>query len=142
MAETLGRLGTERAWVMHGQGLDELTLAGESQVVELAHGTIREFTVAPEDAGLRRAPAEALKGGEPAENAAALQALLEGAPGPYRDVVLLNAGAALVIAGRADDLRDGASLAARTIDHGAALAVLERLRRLTQPPVSPEGAPR
>jgi anthranilate phosphoribosyltransferase len=146
MAETLGRLGTERAWVMHGQGLDELTLAGESQVVELAHGTIREFTVAPEDAGLRRAPAEALKGGEPAENAAALQALLEGAPGPYRDVVLLNAGAALVIAGKADGLRDGAMLAARAIDGGASLAVLERLRQMTAtpvpPPVSPEGAPR
>lgn len=146
MAETLGRLGTERAWVMHGQGLDELTLAGESQVVELAHGTIREFTVAPEDAGLRRAPAEALKGGEPAENAAALQALLEGAPGAYRDVVLLNAGAALVIAGKAEGLRDGAMLAARAIDGGAALAVLDRLRQMTAlpvpPPVSPEGAPR
>lgn len=128
MAETLGRLGTERAWLVHGGGLDELTLAGESQVVELTDGGIREFTVAPEDAGLPRAPAEALKGGDPAENAEALIALLRGAPGPYRDVVLLNAGAALLVAGRAATLRDGAALAARAIDGGEAAAVLDRLK--------------
>ena len=94
MAETLARLGTERAWLVHGQGLDELTLAGESQVVSLeADGSLRDFDVTPEDAGLARAPAEALKGGDPAQNAAALEALLKGAPGPYRDVVLLNAAA-------------------------------------------------
>ncbi|WP_198377190.1 anthranilate phosphoribosyltransferase, partial [Neoroseomonas rubea] len=96
MAQALARLGTERAWLVHGQGLDELTLAGESQVVSLeADGSLREFTVTPEDAGLPRAPAEALKGGDPAQNAAALEALLRGAPGAYRDVVLLNAAAAL-----------------------------------------------
>ncbi|MBW8269337.1 anthranilate phosphoribosyltransferase [Caldovatus aquaticus] len=134
MAETLGRLGTERAWVVHGQGLDELTLAGESQVVEIHGERLREFTVAPEDAGLRRAPAAALKGGDPAENAAALTALLQGAPGPYRDVVLLNAAAALVVAGRAADLREGAALAARAIDSGAAAAVLEKLRTACTPP--------
>ncbi|MBR0650986.1 anthranilate phosphoribosyltransferase [Roseomonas terrae] len=135
MAETLARLGTERAWLVHGQGLDELTLAGESQVVSLdADGSIREFTVTPEDAGLPRAPTEAVKGGDPAHNAAALEALLNGAPGPYRDVVLLNAAAALIVAGRAGDLRDGAAIAARTIDEGAALGVLTRLRAACRPP--------
>lgn len=134
MAETLARLGTQRAWLVHGQGLDELTLAGPSQVVELAGGAIREFTVTPEEAGLSRAPAEALKGGEPAENAAALQALLDGAPGPYRDCVLLNAAAALIVAGKADTLRDGVALAARSLDTGAALEVLRRLRTAATPP--------
>jgi anthranilate phosphoribosyltransferase len=134
MAETLKRLGTERAWLVHGQGLDELTLAGESHVVSLeADGTFREFTVAPEDAGLPRAPAEALKGGDPAQNAVALEALLNGAPGAYRDVVLLNAAAALVVAGRAHDLREGAAIAARAIDEGAALGVLTRLRAACPP---------
>jgi anthranilate phosphoribosyltransferase len=134
MAEALGRLGTERAWLVHGQGLDELTLAGESQVVSLeADGSLREFTVAPEDAGLRRAPASALKGGDPAENAIALEALLNGAPGAYRDVVLLNAAAALIVADRAGDLREGAAIAARAIDDGAALGVLTRLRAACPP---------
>jgi len=134
MAEALRRLGTERAWLVHGQGLDELTLAGESQVVALdPDGTLRDFTVTPEDAGLPRAPTSALKGGDPAENAAALEALLNGAPGPYRDVVLLNAAASLIVAGRAQDLREGATTAARAIDDGAALGVLTRLRALCPP---------
>jgi anthranilate phosphoribosyltransferase len=119
MAETLARLGTERAWLVHGMGLDELTLAGPSQVVELAAGSFRAFEVTPEDAGLARAPAEALKGGEPAENAAALLALLEGAPGAYRDCVLLNAAAALIVAGLAQTLPEGVALAARSVDTGA-----------------------
>ena len=134
MAETLARLGTERAWLVHGQGLDELTLAGESQVVSLeADGSIREFTVAPEDAGLPRAPTEAVKGGDPAHNAAALEALLKGEPGAYRDVVLLNAAAALIVAGRAVDLRQGAAIAAKAINDGAALGVLTRLRAACPP---------
>jgi anthranilate phosphoribosyltransferase len=134
MAETLQRLGTERAWLVHGQGLDELTLAGESQVVALEQdGSIRDFTVSPEDAGLPRAPAEALKGGDPAANAVALEALLMGAPGAYRDVVLLNAAASLVVAGRARDLREGAAIAARAIDDGAAHGVLTRLRAACPP---------
>ncbi|MCK8783533.1 anthranilate phosphoribosyltransferase [Roseomonas sp. NAR14] len=131
VAETLGRLGSERAWVVHGQGFDELTLAGPSQVAEWHRGALREFTVTPEEAGLRRAPPEAVRGGEPAANAAALVALLEGHPGAYRDVVVLNAAAALVVAGAARDLRDGAEQAARSIDSGAALAVLGRLRELS-----------
>ncbi|MBR0672763.1 anthranilate phosphoribosyltransferase [Neoroseomonas soli] len=134
MAETLARIGSERAWLVHGQGLDELTLAGESHVVSLeADGSLREFMVTPEDAGLPRAPASALKGGDPAFNAAALEALLNGAPGPYRDVVLLNAGAALIVAGRAADLREGATFAAKAIDDGAALGVLTRLRAACPP---------
>jgi anthranilate phosphoribosyltransferase len=128
MAETLARLGTERAWLVHGMGLDELTLAGPSQVVELHQGGLRSFEVTPEDAGLPRAPASALRGGEPAENAAALLALLEGATGPYRDCVLLNAAASLIVAGRADTLKAGVERAAESINSGAARGVLEKLR--------------
>ena len=131
MAETLGRLGTEAAWIVHGDGLDELSLAGENQVVALEQGAIRTFTLRAEDAGLRPAPRDAIRGGEAAENAAALRALLEGAPGAYRDTVLLNAAAALIVAGRAADLRAGMAEATRAIDSGAALGALERLRRQT-----------
>ncbi len=133
MAETLSRTGSERAWLVHGQGLDELTVAGLSQVVELRGGSIREFAVTPGDAGLPEASADSLRGGDPAHNAAALEALLRGERGPYRDCVVLNAAAALVVAGDGDDLRGAAGRAARAIDEGAALAVLERLRRATQP---------
>jgi anthranilate phosphoribosyltransferase len=128
MAETLARLGTERAWLVHGMGLDELTLAGPSQVVELHQGGLRSFEVTPEEAGLPRAPASALRGGEPAENAAALLALLEGAPGAYRDCVLLNAAASLIVAGRADTLKAGVERAAESINSGAARGVLDKLR--------------
>ncbi|MCW8087167.1 anthranilate phosphoribosyltransferase [Sabulicella glaciei] len=131
MAETLARLGTERAWLVHGQGLDELALSGPSEVVELRDGALRHFTVSPEEAGLTPAPPEAVRGGDPAENAAALLALLEGAPGPYRDVVRLNAGAALLVAGRCATLREGAALAAESIDTGRAREALEKLRRAT-----------
>ncbi|MBO1080361.1 anthranilate phosphoribosyltransferase [Roseomonas haemaphysalidis] len=133
MAETLARTGTEHAWLVHGQGLDELALSGPSQVVELRQGAFREFTVVPEDAGLPRAPAEAILGGAPEDNAAALVALLQGAPGAYRDCVLLNAAAALVVAGVETDLREAAGRAAAAIDTGAAFAVLERLRAATNP---------
>jgi len=131
MAETLARLGTERAWLVHGQGLDELTVAGENHVVELNEGHIGAFIVTPEQAGLPRAPIEAIRGGDAAQNAAALIALLEGRPGPYRDTVLLNGAAALIVAGRAADLREGVALASRSIDEGAAAAALERLRQAT-----------
>jgi len=131
MAETLGRLGTEAAWIVHGQGLDELTLAGENQVVAWERGSLRRFTVTAEEVGLARAPVEAIRGGDAALNAATLEALLKGAAGPYRDTVLLNAGAALVVAGRAGDLREGIALADRSIGSGAALAALETLRRET-----------
>ncbi len=133
MAETLARLGTERAWLVHGQGLDEIALSGPTQVVELNDGAIREFSITPEDAGLERAPFEAIRGGEPAENAVALTALLQGAPGAYRDIVLLNAAAALVVAGRAADLRAGVARAAQSINSGAAAAVLARLKEASLP---------
>ncbi len=131
VAETLAQLGAERAWVVHGQGLDELTVAGENQVVELHCGCIRAFTVAADDAGLPRSPIEAIRGGNAAVNASAMQALFEGQVGPYRDTVMLNTAAALIVAGRVDDLRSGAAAAARAIDEGAALAALDALRRAT-----------
>ena len=131
MAETLRALGTEAAWIVHGAGLDELTVAGENHVTELRVGEVRSFTVTPEEAGLERAPVEAIRGGDSALNAASLLALLEGAPGAYRDTVVLNAAAALVVAGRAGDLRHGAALAASAIASGAALVALQTLRRET-----------
>ncbi len=139
MAETLSRLGTEAAWIVHGDGLDELTLAGENQVVALEAGAVREFRLTAADAGLSPAPADAICGGEAAENAAALRALLEGAPGAYRDTVLFNAAAALIVAGRTDRLRAGVAAAAAAIDSGAALGALERLRRETTATPDPVG---
>jgi anthranilate phosphoribosyltransferase/anthranilate synthase/phosphoribosyltransferase len=129
MAETLGALGTERAWLVHSQGLDELTLAGETQVAEWDNGILRHFTVTPEQAGFVRAPVEAIRGGDAAQNAAALRALLQGAPGAYRDTVLLNAAAALIVAGKSADLPEGAARAAAAVDRGAALDVLDTLVR-------------
>lgn len=127
-AETLRNLGSERAWVVHGSdGLDELTTTGASYVAELNNGKIRTFEVTPEDAGLPRATLEDLRGGDPAYNAAAIVALLDGAPGAYRDIVLLNAAAALIVAGKAATLAEGAKLAGHAIDSGAAKKVLARL---------------
>jgi anthranilate phosphoribosyltransferase len=131
MVETLASLGTESCWLVHGQGLDELTVAGENQVVELRDGTIREFAVTPEQVGLARAPVAAIRGGDAAVNAAALGALLRGATGPYRDTVLLNAAAGLIVAGRVGELGEGVALAAAALDGGAALAALDTLRRET-----------
>ncbi|EFH10825.1 anthranilate phosphoribosyltransferase [Pseudoroseomonas cervicalis] len=141
MAETLARTGSEHAWLVHGDGLDELTLSGPSQVVELKGGVIREFTITPADAGLPEAPLEALRGGDPAENAAALEALLQGAHGAYRDCVVLNAAAALVVAGATTDLREAAARATRSIDEGAAHGVLRKLRQATAPAAPPAAAP-
>lgn len=134
MAETLKRLGTEKAWLVHGQGIDELTTAGPSQVVELDRGTIRAFEVDPRDCGLPLAPIKAIRGGSPAENAAALRDLLAGSPGPYRDCVLLNAAAALLVADRCTSLREGVGIAAHAIDAGSASAVLGRLQAATSTP--------
>ena len=128
LADVLGSLGAERAWVVHGAGgLDEISPAGETKVASLENGTVTIFTIRPEDAGLSPSPAEAIKGGDAAHNAEALRALLDGARGAYRDTVLLNAGAALVVVGRAADLKAGAALAAASIDEGKAAARLERL---------------
>jgi anthranilate phosphoribosyltransferase len=131
MAETLAALGSTHAWLVHGQGLDELTLAGPNHVTALTNGTIDSFTVTPEDAGLPRAPIAAIQGGDAGFNAAALQSLLQGGRGAYRDTVLLNAAAALIVAERAADLREGVALATRAIESGAAFGALETLRRET-----------
>jgi anthranilate phosphoribosyltransferase len=135
MAETLTLLGTVRAWLVHGgDGTDELAISASSQVVETHDGVIRSFEVHPEDAGLPVHPFEKILGGEPAHNAAAFRALLAAERGEvdgYRDAVRLNAAAALVIAGRATDLRQGAEMAAEAIDSGAAKAKAEALARIT-----------
>ncbi len=142
LAETLGRLGAERAWVVHGSdGLDELTVTGESHVAEWHEGRVREFTVRPADAGLPISLPAALKGGDAVENAEALRAVLSGLSGPYRDAVLLNAAAALIVAGRVADLREGAALAARAIDSGGALRALDRLVALTGGAMQGSAAP-
>lgn len=128
LAEVLQALGSEAVWVVHGSdGLDEITTTGATQVAALKHGEISEFTVTPDDAGLPLAKAEDLKGGTPEENAAALRAVLDGEAGAYRDIVLMNAGAALVVAGKAADLREGAAQAAQAVDSGAAKATLDKL---------------
>jgi anthranilate phosphoribosyltransferase len=131
MAETLVALGHESAWIVHGLGLDELTVAGQNHVTALSGNEIRSFVVEPEDAGLPRSPIEAIRGGDAATNAAALESVLQGAVGAYRDTVLLNAAAALIVAGKAGDLREGVLLAAGSIASGAALAALENLRRVS-----------
>ena len=131
MAEVLGRLGAERAWAVHGQGLDEITTTGTTQVVEWRDGETRSFEVSPEEAELPRAAIEDLRGGDPEHNARALRELLHGRKGAYRDIVLLNAAAVLVVADKAPDLVVGARLAARSIDEGRALAALEQLVKIT-----------
>ena len=131
VAETLKALGAERAWVAHGDGYDEITTTGETQVAELVGGTIRNFTLTPEAFGLKRYRKEELRGGNAAFNAAALSAVLSGAPGAYRDTVLMNAGAGLVVAGKAERLEDGIKAAAAAIDSGAAGKVLARLVELS-----------
>jgi anthranilate phosphoribosyltransferase len=127
IAEVLGRLGAEHVWVVHGSGIDELTTAGTTTVAEYKNGHVVEFEVEPEEAGVARAEVEQLKGGEPAHNAALMRDLLGGAHGPLRDIVLLNSAASLIVAGRADNLRAGADLAAKSIDSGAARRVLDKL---------------
>lgn len=128
VAKVLGTLGTEKAWVVHGSdGLDELSISDVTHVAVLDRGQVALRNVAPEDAGLPRWPLAAVKGGDAPENAAALTRLLDGEPGAYRDIVLLNAAAALIVADKAKDLREGADLAAKAIDSGAAKNVLKKL---------------
>jgi anthranilate phosphoribosyltransferase len=128
MAEVLGKLGSERAWVVHGSdGLDELTTTGPSFVAELLNGKVKSFEVTPEHAGLPYASQADLKGGDPAANAVALNAVMDGQNGAYRDIVLFNSAAALLIAGKAKDLKDGVAQAGDAIDSGQARRVLQRL---------------
>jgi anthranilate phosphoribosyltransferase len=128
LAQVLKNLGSESVWVVHGSdGLDEITLTGPTFVAALEKGEIRTFEVSPDDVGLKRAAGEALKGGDAAANASALRNVLSGSPNAYRDVALLNAAAALVVAGRSRDLKEGLALGTRSLDEGAAA---ERLKRL------------
>ena len=132
MAETLRALGSTKAWLVHGSdGTDELSIAGPSFVAALSDGQITEFEVHPDDAGLPVHPFEAILGGTPAENGAAFRRLLEGEAGAYRDAVLLNAAAALMVADKAKTLREGVELARRSLDSGQAKAKLADLVRLT-----------
>ena len=139
LAEVLGKLGSERAWVVHGEGMDELTTTGTSVVAELKDGKVTSFEVKPEDFGLARASRAAIAGSDPAENAARMQALLRGEKGPIRDIVLLNAGAALVVAGQARNHREGIEIAATSIDGGKAAAALAAMVTITNtaPPLPP-----
>ena len=128
VAKVLGTLGAEKAWVVHGNdGLDEVSISDITHVAVLDHGRVDVGSVAPEDAGLPRWPLAAVKGGEASQNAAALMAMLDGERGAYRDIVLLNTAAALIVADKAENLRQGALLAAKAIDEGAAKRVLEKL---------------
>jgi anthranilate phosphoribosyltransferase len=137
MAHVLARLGTEKAWIMHGQGMDELATTGPSTVAELAGGKVRVFEVTPEEAGLPRARLEDLTGGEPEKNAQAMRDLLSGAKSPFRDIVLLNSAAALIVADKVQDLKSGAAMAAQALDNGAARAVLDKLVAITNRPIAP-----
>lgn len=131
IAEVLGKLGSERAWVVHGEGLNELTTTGTSVVAALENGKVETFEVTPEQAGLERAKLSDLKGGEPGENAAKLRAILAGETGPVRDIVLLNAAAAFIVSGKAKDLRAGVALGAEAIKSGAAKRALDKLVAIT-----------
>jgi anthranilate phosphoribosyltransferase len=134
MARVLGALGSERAWVVHGSGLDEMSTTGPTQVAEWRNGYVRLFNITPEAVGLPRADLEALRGGDPAHNAKALRDLLDGAPGPYRDIALLNAAAAFLVADSVETLQEGLALGAEAIDSGRASAALDRLIAVTQTP--------
>jgi anthranilate phosphoribosyltransferase len=132
IAQVLALLGTVRAWVVHGSdGLDELTTTGISDVALVDAGKVSTFRISPRNAGLPDARPEDLTGGNAVENAAHIRALLGGLRGPLRDIVLLNAAAALLVAGKAKTLREGVALASESIDSGKALAVLEALARLS-----------
>jgi anthranilate phosphoribosyltransferase len=128
LAQVLNKLGSERAFVVHGSdGLDEITTAGTTTVASLENGAVTTFEIAPEDVGLSRVRPGTLKGGDAQANAVALRSVLKGARGPFRDVAIFNAAAALVVAGRASNWEDGIVLAERSIDSGAAEARLDRL---------------
>jgi anthranilate phosphoribosyltransferase len=128
MAQVLQNLGSECVWVAHGSdGLDEITTSGPTHVAALETGKVRTFEINPEDIGLERAKPENLRGGDAETNATALMGVLKGQKGPFRDIAILNAAAALVVAGRAKTLKDGAALATKAIDSGEAEGRLDRL---------------
>jgi len=128
LAQVLKNLGAEKIWVVHGSdGLDEITTSGPTSVTSLENGTVRSFEISPEDVGLARVKPEALRGGDAAANAKAVQDVLEGKKTALRDVALFNAAAALVVAGKAADIKAGIGLAAQAVDSGEAEGRLDRL---------------
>jgi anthranilate phosphoribosyltransferase len=135
VAQVLKNLGSERVWVAHGSdGLDEITTSGPSYVAALENGSVRTFEITPEEIGLPRAKPEALRGGDAQANAEALLAVLKGRKGPFRDIAVLNAAAALVVAGKAKDLKQGATLANKSLDSGEAEGRLDRLIVISNAP--------
>jgi anthranilate phosphoribosyltransferase len=131
-AKALANLGTTHAWVVHGaSGLDEVSTTGPTRVAALANGSIEEFTITPDDLGLATASIDDLRGGTPEENAASLRAVLDGVTGPYRDIVIMNAAAALVSGGHAPALPEAADRARESIGSGKALAALDSLVAVT-----------
>ncbi len=133
LARVLAELGTARAFVVHGaDGLDEISNTGESRISEVREGAVRTFTVRPEEFGVDRATIAELRGGDREQNADIIRAILDGESGPRRDIVVMNAAAALVAGGRARELKEGVEVAARSIDSGAARAKLEALVTLSQ----------
>ncbi len=132
VAATLAELGTEHAFAVHGAGgLDEISLAGDTIVAEVRDGTVRKFNVTPEEFGVKRAPPETIRGGTPVENAARIRRILEGEAGPPRDIVVINAAAALVATGVSGNFRDAADVARSAIDSGAARGKLASLKAFT-----------
>lgn len=131
LAEVLQRLGAESAWVVHGDGMDELTTTGDNEVATLADGRVDGFSLDARDLGLPRVPAAALAGGNADDNARMMRDLFRGTSGPIRDIVLLNAAAALKVAGKTASLSDGIALAAEAIDSGRAMEILDRLIAIT-----------
>jgi anthranilate phosphoribosyltransferase len=131
VAEALGQLGLDRALVVHGQdGMDELTTTTRSWAASLEDGKVREIEIAPEDVGVKRATMAELKGGDANHNADAIRGVLRGEKNAFRDIVILNSAAALMVAGKAKDLSDGATLAVQSIDTGKAAAALATLQRI------------
>jgi anthranilate phosphoribosyltransferase len=132
VAATLAELGVDRAFVVHGfGGLDEISLAGETQIAEVRDGAVKRFVLTPEDFSLPRAPRETLQGGTPPENASMIRRLFEGEAGPRRDIVLMNSAAALVVSGVAESFREAVAMASRALSSGAALDKLEQLKSFT-----------
>jgi anthranilate phosphoribosyltransferase len=132
MAATLAELGVQRAFVVHGaDGLDEISLSGETYVADVHEGTVKRYTLTPEDFGLSRAPIETLRGGDAQDNAAIIREVLEDQPGPRRDIAVMNAAVALVAAGIAANFKDGAQLAASAISSGLAQKKLAALVAFT-----------
>jgi anthranilate phosphoribosyltransferase len=132
VARSLAQLGAERAWVVHGaDGLDEISISGYTKVSECRDGAVNTFYLHPADVGLPKSPAAALRGGDAGDNAAIARAVLSGQPGAPRDIVLLNAAASLLIAGKVATIPAGLTMAADAIDSGRAAGVLEKLIRLS-----------